>query len=71
MSSRLAQLSCDAEVDGVIGSNTIKALNAVNPDLFIAKFSLAKVARYINICKRIPKNRKYFFGWINRTLEGV
>ncbi len=71
MSSRLAQLSCGAVVDGVIGNKTIGYLNGINTELFLAKFSLAKIARYINICRRIPKNRKYFYGWVNRTLEGV
>lgn len=71
MSSRLAQLSCNAEVDGVIGNKTLEALNTISTELFIPRFSLAKIARYINICKRIPKNRKYFYGWVNRTLEGV
>jgi len=71
MSSRLAQMSCGAEPDGVIGDKSIIALNAINLPLFLAQFSLAKIARYINICKRIPKNRKYFYGWVNRTLEGV
>jgi len=71
MSSRLAQLSCDAETDGVIGNKTLEALNAVGLELFLTKFALFKIARYCRICKRIPKNRKYFYGWVNRTLGSI
>lgn len=71
VSSRLAQIVCRVKSDGVIGKNTLSELNTVNAELFISKFALTKIARYTDICRRIPKNRKYFYGWINRTLEGL
>ncbi len=58
-----------ANADGKIGPNTIKAINAFNPDHFIAAFMVEKVRSYIKICKRRPDSRKYFFGWIDRSVN--
>jgi len=55
--------------DGAIGKNTIAKLNIFDPELFIAAFMVEKVRRYIEICKKKESNRKYFFGWIDRTVN--
>lgn len=70
-SSRLAQLAAGAESDGVIGKKSIEAINSKDPAMFLATFALAKIERYIEICKKRPTNRKYFFGWVRRTLEAA
>ena len=70
-SSRLAQTCVEAKADGVIGANTIIKINNANTDLFIATFALLKISRYIAICEGKPVNRKYFFGWVRRAMEGV
>jgi lysozyme family protein len=71
-SVRLAQMSADAHPDGVMGPDTLTAINAKSKREFLAVFALAKINRYMNICKD-PKSpsRKYFYGWVKRTLEGV
>ena len=69
--SKLAQISVGAEPDGVIGPNTIAKINEDQPRAFLAVFALAKIGRYVDICQRRPKSRKYFYGWVRRTLEGV
>lgn len=67
--SRLAQLAANIEpVDGIIGSRSLKTLNSINPELFLSKFIIVKIARYANICNKRPESRKYLLGWINRTL---
>ena len=70
-SSRMAQLSCGATVDGVIGDKTLEKLNQIEPELFLAQFKLAKIARYIHICKKNHKYKKFLLGWTTRTLEGA
>jgi len=71
LSSRLAQYVCGSKADGVIGEKTLKKLNAIEEALFLSQFALAKIARYVNICERSPKNKKYFFGWSRRVLEAI
>ncbi len=70
-SARLAQIVVNAEPDGVIGGVTVARINAISPQLFISSFALAKISRYVHICEKRPASRKYFFGWIRRTLEGL
>lgn len=65
----LAQMVVGAKSDGVIGPITIEAINKYNPELFLAEFTLAKIARYVSIVKRRPENKKYFYSWIVRTLK--
>jgi lysozyme family protein len=70
-SAKLAQYVCGAKSDGVIGKKTLVKLNEMNEALFLSQFALAKLARYVNICKRNPTSRKYFYGWSKRILEAV
>jgi lysozyme family protein len=70
-SASLAQMVVKTTVDGVIGKNTIEAINAFDKEHFLAAFALAKVARYVAIVKKRPTSQKYFYGWIRRTLGDV
>ena len=65
----LAQLVVEADPDGVIGPTTLDKLNAFDPDHFLAAFTVAKIARYISIVKKRPESRKYFYGWVCRTIS--
>ena len=67
-SASLAQMVIGEETDGVLGQNSVAALNAFDPDHFLASFTVAKIARYIHIVKKRPESRKYFYGWICRAL---
>ena len=70
--SRLTQVTLDVKpVDGIIGAQTLKAINQANPEVFLAKFTLAKIARYASICNRNKSSRKFLLGWINRALGAV
>lgn len=66
----LAQMIVGAKSDGVIGKNTLNALNGFNADYFLALFKIAKIARYASIVKKRPTSKKYFYGWVLRALEG-
>lgn len=70
-SSKLAQIVVEASPDGVIGSKTLEKINAMDSDLFVSSFSLAKVARYAEICNRDKSQSKFLLGWINRTLKAL
>ncbi len=67
-SSSLAQMVVGAKSDGVIGPDSISAINNFDPDHFFASFTVAKIARYVNIVKKRPTSRKYFYGWVIRAL---
>ena len=69
-SATLAQMVVDSPADGVIGTDTIEKINAFNPEHFLAAFTVAKIARYVNIVKKRPTSRKYFYGWVIRALGG-
>jgi lysozyme family protein len=67
-SSSLAQMVVGVETDGVIGNESIAKINAFNTEHFLAAFTVAKIARYVNIVKKRPTSRKYFYGWVLRAL---
>jgi lysozyme family protein len=68
-SAILAQHVADTNPDGVIGAGTVKAINDLDPEFFLAAFTVAKVVRYVGIVNKRPVSRKYFFGWISRAVN--
>lgn len=68
---KLAQAVVGVTPDGVLGPQTIAALNRYDENLFVANYSLAKIARYAEIARKNPTQRKFLLGWILRTLRGV
>lgn len=67
-SACLAQLVVGEKADGVIGPLSTAAINSFDPDHFLAAFTVAKIARYVNIVKRRPTSQKYLYGWVRRAL---
>ncbi len=70
-SAKLAQITVGVDPDGTIGPSTLEKINADDPRAFLALFALHKIARYINICEKRQDSKKFFFGWVKRTLEAV
>ena len=66
---KLAQSVSGVKADGIIGKDTLIALNSMDTDLFLARYGLAKIARYRDICAKRPEQRRFIMGWINRTLK--
>lgn len=66
---KLAQLVAGATPDGVVGPKTLAALNAMNPELFVAKYALARLVRYEQIVRRNRSQQKFLLGWLSRTLK--
>jgi len=69
VASKLAQICVKTAPDGAIGPKTVQALNQANPELFVAYYALAKVARYRDIVTRDRSQMKFLLGWLNRTLK--
>lgn len=70
-SIKLAQISVGIEADGVMGQDTLAKLNADDPRAFLAVFAMNKIARYVGICEKRKDSKKFFYGWIKRTLEAL
>lgn len=70
-SAKLAQITVGAEPDGTIGPVTLQKINADDPRAFLALFALHKIARYIHICENREDSKKFFYGWIKRTVEAL
>lgn len=55
-------------IDGVIGSQTLKAINTIN-DLCLQNTLRVTICRYyLRLVTRIPSQEKFFKGWIKRAL---
>lgn len=67
----LVQQSVGVVADGIVGARTLAAINTVGSDEFIARYALAKVARYAAIVNRDRSQGKFLLGWINRTLRDL
>jgi lysozyme family protein len=67
-SGSLVQLVVGVKTDGVIGPDSISEINAFDYNHFLAAFTVVKIAYYVNIVKKRPTSRKYFFGWVIRAL---
>lgn len=66
---KLAQITVGATPDGKVGPKTIALLNMAAPELFMARYALAKMARYAQIVTRDRTQGKFLLGWLNRTLK--
>ena len=69
--SKLGQKVVGATPDGIIGDKSVQRFNEFDEEYFVAKYALAKIARYAAICTRTPDQKKFLLGWINRTLKAV
>ena len=70
---KIAQIAARVTPDGVLGPKTMLAISAMGEDLFLARFTLAQVARYTEICNRDRSRvqaKEFLLGWNNRALGG-
>jgi lysozyme family protein len=68
---KLAQKAVDVDSDGIIGPVTIARFNEISIELFLFGYTIEKIKFYRDIVKRRPSQKKFFMGWLNRSLEGV
>ncbi len=69
VSIKLAQIILELQADGVIGPKTVQALNSTDTEVFVLKFTIAKIARYRDIVTKNPSKKVFLLGWINRVLS--
>ena len=69
MAIRLVQKACGVAVDGVMGTNTMAAINKVSERELLAYFGLARIARFSNLVEKDRSQDKWFRGWVNRVLR--
>lgn len=70
---KVAQLAARVTPDGAIGPKTLAAINGMGAELFLARFTLAQIARYTEICNRDRTRvqaKTFLLGWNNRALKG-
>ena len=67
--AKLAQIVVGATPDGKMGPKTLAALNNYDADLFLARYALAKLARYEQIITRDSSQRGFLLGWVRRVLK--
>lgn len=69
VAAKLAQVVVGTTPDGAIGPVTVTAINAMEPRLFLALYTLAKIARYRDIVRKDRTQIRFILGWLNRSLE--
>src|SRR3990167_315149 len=57
------------EADGIIGPNTLKAIEEENPFILNNKLVKERVLMNCRIVKKDPSQLKYLVGWVNRAFE--
>lgn len=65
---KLVQRVLGTVEDGLMGNNTLKLLNDMPIIGFLNAFKIAKIERYIRICESDSKQKKFFYGWVKRTI---
>ncbi|MCU4166619.1 glycoside hydrolase family 108 protein [Carboxylicivirga caseinilyticus] len=57
---------CELKLDGIIGKNTIKALNSCPPEMLFNAIKSARIHYYNTIAQR-GQNQKFLKGWMKRV----
>ena len=65
---RVLQRLLNVAVDGVMGAQTLKALNAYDENKFNVEFDSYEIAYYASLVSKNPKLKIYANGWKNRAL---
>lgn len=66
---KLAQKASNVKADGVIGPKTLAALNSADSDIFMLRFRLEIISKYVKICKGRGSSKRYLYGWIKRAMS--
>ena len=66
---KIAQAAAGVISDGVIGKDSLLAINLQDPKDYLPKFALEKIRFYASLCNKDRDQSKFLLGWINRSLE--
>lgn len=64
---KTAQKILDVKPDGIIGIQTLDALNTTNALEFVKKYKAARVEFYNFLVEKNEKQRKFLSGWLKRV----
>jgi len=65
------QAAVGVRVDGIMGQETLYAINAMHPERLLLKLVEASVMHYTRIVTRNTSQVKFLAGWMTRALKGV
>ena len=68
---RFAQEIAGSQPDGIMGPNTLGAVNDMPPDVFCMAFALKRIDRYRKICMKDRTQRDFLLGWLNRSFKDL
>lgn len=68
---RMAQRAAGVAADGIMGPDTLAAVNAMPAREFCAVYALQRIARFAGIVNRDHSQAKFLRGWINRVVSEV
>src|SRR5690606_7079344 len=57
----------DVTIDGIIGPQTLGAVNSANPLMLLAALRAEAAAYYRALAQADPKRQKFLNGWLNRA----
>ena len=66
---KLAQRVVGTPDDGLIGPQTLSAINAADPEKFVLKYALVRIDRFVKIVGKNRSQLKFLRGWILRVLR--
>lgn len=66
---KLAQMALGSNIspDGVMGLNTLQALDSINPRLFLIAFMGEIQSRYVRLVVNTPSQIQFLEGWLSRS----
>jgi len=71
----LQEALCDigqlVDIDGIIGPQTLTATNSISGDFLLRAFVVEVGSYYIDTALRVPKLRKFLYGWLFRLFDGL
>ena len=66
---KLAQKQLGIKSDGILGKVTLKYLNEFDSLYFVDLYKYSRIRFYTLLCRIYPKNKIFFFGWVNRVIK--
>lgn len=66
-SGKMAQKALGIEVDGIIGSKSIEAINEASEHSFLRSFCTLRREHYFDIVKNNPTQQVFLNGWLSRA----
>ena len=69
---KVAQRVLVVKEDGQVGKQTLTVLNFwADPDKFLLRYALEKISHYVELCGNNSSQKRFLFGWVTRSLDGI